>query len=234
MATLVIHENASYHLNVNLQMMYWGTGPTGLAITHQPLLTFIKALAQIGRGAARNVYNCTDGSAWVSHGNTDHTLDGRLHSESHWVFCSSCGLWAALQLFENFIYSPLASSGDKLKNVTSECSWKGKELLDALGVLRGNIQFFMHSTFVDSIDGFCHTGPTTSPENSYVVIGNVSSVAQHLSFTPAFDASLLRQLANAFPLLAMWARKHVSLKDYPLSIQNKDKILTKKDCKVGK
>ena len=55
-----------------------------------------------------------------------------------------------------------------------------------------------------------------------------------MSFTPAFDAYLLRQLANAFPLLAMWARKHVSLKDYPLSIQNKDKILTKKDCKVGK
>eukprot|EP00978_Attheya_sp_CCMP212_P007468 scaffold17308_cov51-Attheya_sp.AAC.1 len=90
----------------------------------------------------------------------------------------------------------------------------------------------MDYTFVDSIDGFRHTGPTTSPENSYVVIGNISSVVQHLSFTPAFDASLLRQLANAFPLLALWARNHVSLTDYPLSIQNEDKILTKKIAKL--
>eukprot|EP00978_Attheya_sp_CCMP212_P007469 scaffold17308_cov51-Attheya_sp.AAC.2 len=65
-------------------MMYWGTGPTGLALTHRPLLTFIKSMATIGRGAAQNMYNCTGGSAWVSHGNTDHTLDGSLHAESHW------------------------------------------------------------------------------------------------------------------------------------------------------
>ena len=61
-----------------------------------------------------------------------------------------------------------------------------------------------------------HTGPTTSPENSYQLqysIGGIgkkptskpSSKITHLTLTPAIDASVLRQIASAYVIVVDWA-----------------------------
>ena len=258
----------SYHLNVNLQMMYWGSGPAGLEMINRPLGPFIKSLAQVGRNAAQRMYNCS-GDAWVAHGNTDHSLDGGLRADSHWVFCSTCGLWAALQLFENLLFSPFDDT-------------QAFDVLNTLSILRGGSHFVKQFTFLDPGSGLVQTGPTTSPENSYMVFRNFSTIpvvrnvsstlsrfvqtvegtdnttdltnssvvvvnksisfttweltvenqtfpasswTQHLAFTPSFDASLIRQLANSFPLLARWARKALNESLYPDAIRDNDEML---------
>ena len=210
-------------------MMYWGTGTVGLAATHRPLVPFIKSLSRVGRVAAQRMYNCSADS-WVTHGNTDHTLDGSLRAESYWVFCATCGVWAALQLFENLLYSRLDST-------------RAADIADTLSVLRGAVRFLQEYTFVDPSSGIRHTGPGTSPENSYLVFRNVTSVGnktfpafswtQHLAFSPAFDLSLIRQLANAFPLLTQWADDVLDQSDYPSTMRDADKLMALDIVKIG-
>jgi len=221
--------SGDYHLNVNLQMMYWGTGTVGLAATHRPLVPFVKSLSRVGRVAAQRMYNCSADS-WVAHGNTDHTLDGSLRAESYWVFCATCGVWAALQLFENLLYSRLDST-------------RAADIVDTLSVLRGAVRFFQEYTFVDPSSGIRHTGPGTSPENSYLVFRNVTSVGnetfpafswtQHLALSPAFDLSLIRQLANAFPLLRQWADDLLDQSDYPSTTRDADKLMALDIVKIA-
>ena len=112
-------------------------------------------------------------------------------------------------------------------------------LLQSLPVLRGAARFFLQYMWTDR-EGRRHTGPTTSPENSYSVAGaaahksNVSAAATarllpppklspgrkpkpepakpkpatlgFLTFSPAIDESILRQLANGYRLLIDWQR----------------------------
>jgi len=275
--------SGDYHLNVNLQMMYWGSGPAGLRVTHRPLGPFIQSLAQVGRNAAQRMYNCS-GDAWVAHGNTDHSLDGGLRADAYWVFCSTCGLWAALQLFENLLFSPFDDA---------------QAIVNTLSVLRGASHFLKQFTFFDPLSGSLQTGPTTSPENSYLVFRNTSTIpvvrnvsktlsrivqlvqnasavtdaegarnttdssnssvivnktitfttweltienqtfpasswTQHLSFTPSFDASLIRQLANSFPLLTRWAREALDESLYSDSIRGNDEILANDLVKLAR
>ena len=247
--------------------MYWGSGPAGLEMVKRPLGPFIKSLAQVGRNAAQRMYNCS-GDAWVAHGSTDHSLDGGLRADSHWVFCSTCGLWAALQLFENLLFSPFDDT-------------QAFDVLNALSVLRGASHFLKQFTFFDPDSGLIQIGPTTSPENSYMVFRNSSTIpvvrnvsstlsrfvqtaegagnatdlsnssvvvnksitlttweltienltspasswTQHLAFTPSFDSSLIRQLANSFPLLTRWARKALNESLYPDTIRDNDGML---------
>ena len=276
------HKNfssvSSYHLNVNLQMMYWGSGPAALRATHRPLGPFIKSLAEVGRHAARRMYNCS-GDAWVAHGNTDHTLGGDLRADSFWVFCSTCGIWAALELFEHLLFSPFDES-------------QAADVLNALSVLRGASHFLLQTTFVDPVTGMRQTGPTTSPENSYLVFRNSSTLpvirnvtstssktvlvvqntstdvaggssngtvlvnetidvvtwelvatnqtfpatswTQHLCFTPSFDASLIRQLANSFPLLVRWAQDSLDESLYGATMQESDSSLASDLVKLAR
>ena len=258
--------------------MYWGSGPAALRATQRPLGPFIKSLAEVGRNAAQRMYN-SSGDAWVAHGNTDHSLGGDLRVDSFWVFCSTCGLWAALQLFESLLFASFDES-------------QFTDILSALSVLRGAAQFLQQTTFVDPFTGMRHTGPTTSPENSYLVfrsastlpvIRNVTSTSsktvlvlqnnstdvagdssngtilvnktidvttwelvatnqtfpatswsQHLTFTPSFDASLIRQLANSFPLLVRWARDVLDESLYHASMQESDNSLASDLVKLAR
>ena len=78
-----------------------------------------------------------------------------------------------------------------------------------LAVFRGIAQFFLDYVWEDS-QGMLHTGPTTSPENSYRLrpaAGKAHKQATQaeavfLSFSPAIDVSVLRQAANVLSVLA--------------------------------
>ena len=68
-----------------------------------------------------------------------------------------------------------------------------------LPAFRGIAEFFIEYMFVDE-DGVYHTGPTCSPENSYQVQESNGVAVVQLAFSPAIDASVLRQVANAYAL----------------------------------
>ena len=61
-------------------------------------------------------------------------------------------------------------------------------------------------------DGFMHTGPTTSPENSYQVKENgiERDLFPQVAISPAFDMSILRQSCNAYLISVQWLLQNSS------------------------
>jgi alpha-L-fucosidase 2 len=45
-----------YHININMQMMYWGALATNLEETVEPLDSWMRALAESGHSTARCMY----------------------------------------------------------------------------------------------------------------------------------------------------------------------------------
>jgi alpha-L-fucosidase 2 len=99
------------------------------------------------------MYGCKDSRAWMAHGFTDDTLDGFPYGDNQWALCVTCGAWAALTIWEHLIAQPLSVA----------------VLMEVVRSLRGVALFFQEYTWNDT-EGKVHTGPTTSPENSYVML----------------------------------------------------------------
>ena len=102
--------------------------------------------------------------------------------------CVTCGAWVALSLWDHVSFT-----GDE--------STLHFHLLPAF---QGIAEFFLEYMF--RIDGVYHTGPTTSPENSYTVRDKKGAFAAQLALSPALDASVLRQVANAYSIAIQMAK----------------------------
>jgi len=121
--------------------------------------------------------------------------------------CITCGAWAALTLWDWVSHLNMEKNRVYIPRV--------------LKIFRGIVLFFIDYVWQDS-EGVYHTGPTTSPENSYgIKIKNVSTsnhgpgpgpvptinpqqqpdAIEYLTFSPAIDISVLRQVANVFSIL---------------------------------
>jgi hypothetical protein len=137
----------------------------------------------LGVQAAQEMYGCKDPEAWVAHGFTDGDLSGFPYGDNQWALCVTCGSWAALTLWEQLLHEPVS-----VKNAAL--------LRRVVASLRGVAKFFVEymwaeetgesgespstesqgdassssASVVSSSSSVVHTGPTTSPENSYLVI----------------------------------------------------------------
>ncbi|KAJ1455783.1 Six-hairpin glycosidase-like protein [Pelagophyceae sp. CCMP2097] len=171
-----------YHLNINLQMCYWPALTSNLAETAAPLVEFVSKLAERGRKTAREWYNA---SGWVAHAYTDIWGDTRALGENKWALCVTCGAWAALAAYEAFEWAP-----DNLKALDS-----------AVVVLEDAVRFFRDYVVPISveIDGKTvqvdATGPTTSPENSYLAN---KTRWRYVALSPAMDVAVLMRLYEAY------------------------------------
>jgi hypothetical protein len=128
------------------------------------------------------------GVPWVSHGFTDSSLSSFPNGDMQWSLCVTCGAWMANHIFEWLIFEDIASIDSKI--LSSK----------VLPIYRGILLFFQDYLFQSShLDDqgnrvfVTHSGPTTSPENSYILnIGN--SILQPLCLSPSIDISILRQV----------------------------------------
>lgn len=107
------------------------------------------------------MYGCQDG--WVAHGFTDGDMDTSLYGDNQWALCVTCGAWAALSIWEHLITQQVTLSA----------------LVNVIDTLRGVVQFFKEYMYREDVSAeassrtggyMMHTGPTTSPENSYIIL----------------------------------------------------------------
>lgn len=151
--------NGDYHLNINMQMIYWPTHSTSCDATFEHLLIFLERLAISGRPAAQilgasshirvqgdevsfhrtPVSGSIRNPAWMAMGFTDSRLKGEILGGMQWAFCVSCGAWMATHLWEHLQYS----------------AWDTSTLTMAetriVPVLRGVVCFFLEHFFVDTV-----------------------------------------------------------------------------------
>lgn len=166
--------SCDYHLDINTQMNYFPTEITNLGDCQQPLMRYIKSLAQDGKSTAARLYGCP---GWVAHvfsnvwGFTDPGW------ETSWGLNVTGGLWLATHMIEHYEYT------------------LDREFLahQAYPVLKQSAEFFLQYMVVDPRNGFLVTGPSVSPENSFFPT-TATVEEQHLSLAPTIDIILIRDL----------------------------------------
>ncbi|MCI8372124.1 MAG: glycoside hydrolase family 95 protein [Lachnospiraceae bacterium] len=163
---------SEFTININTEMNYWFVEKCQLPECHMPLFRLIDRLVENGRKTAQELYGCRgfcahhNTSLWA---NTDP--EGIMDASPFWPMG---GAWLSLHMYEHYLYT-----GDEIFL---------KER--ALPVMREAIRFFEDYLY-EMEDGTLVTGPSVSPENTYL-----SSIGQKgaLCMGPAMDIQILRQL----------------------------------------
>lgn len=181
--------SGDYHMNINLQMNYWGAEAAGIGReTVEPLVPFMQALAASGRTVAADYYNISNGG-WVAHGFTDIWLGAHPAVDTVWSLCPTCGVWQALTLWDRWEFG---------QDVTFLASvlWP---------LLTGAVKFFAayltRGKAVETGKDVLLAGPSHSPENAFMYseTNNKSGVSGNrrwafLTAATGFDNALLFKL----------------------------------------
>ena len=167
--------NGDYHMNINLQMMYWAVESLQLAESAEPLVAFTHELARSGASTASCMYGMP---GWVSHGFTDIWMKTRALGDPQWAMCVTCGAWVSLHLLEAFRFRQDSAA----------------LVRDVLPILAGAVEFFLSYLTPQGPDSSLLTGPTHSPENSYGLQGKFWPLAM----SPAIDTAILYELFSGY------------------------------------
>ncbi|MBT3606288.1 MAG: glycoside hydrolase family 95 protein [Candidatus Latescibacteria bacterium] len=144
--------NSDYHININIQMIYWLAELVGLSDCHEPFLEFANALRENARQTALEVYGCR---GTVAH----HTTD----------------VWRFTVPFGEVQYGmwPMAS-GWNSRHFMEHYDFTGSESFlrdDAWPVIKDAALFFLDWLTPDPKTGKLVSGPSSSPENRFVAPG---------------------------------------------------------------
>jgi alpha-L-fucosidase 2 len=161
--------NADYHININIQMNYWPAEVTSLSECHEPFFDLIEGLIPSGRKTARDVYNCR---GFVAH----HTTDAWLHTSPFgsvgYGMWPMGGAWSTQHFMEHYRFT-----GDE------------KFLRErAYPMLKEACLFFLDWLVEDPKTGKLVSGPSNSPENSFVAPDGKRC---NLSMGPSMDQEII-------------------------------------------
>lgn len=137
-----------FHLDINTQQNYWHAEVCNLGECQIPLFALIDIIREHGRTTAREMYGA-DG--WVVHTVTNpwgYTAAGG----TGWGVVVTAGVWIALQLWDRWTF------GGDVEFLRTR----------AYPVLREAAEFFLSYMVTEPKHGWLVTGPSDSPENSYL------------------------------------------------------------------
>ncbi|MDU1890349.1 MAG: glycoside hydrolase family 95 protein [Dysgonomonas sp.] len=166
--------NCDYHLDINTQQNYWPANITNLHECNKPLFDYIKDLSVHGEKTAQKVYGSP---GWVAHTVANvwgYTAPG---ASVNWGLFPTASCWIASHLWEHYRYT---QDKEFLKNV-------------AYPILKKNATFFLDYMVEDPNIGYLMSGPSTSPENTFLYNGMHMSI----SMMPTCDKVLITEIYNA-------------------------------------
>ncbi|MEG2598703.1 MAG: glycoside hydrolase N-terminal domain-containing protein [Muribaculaceae bacterium] len=163
-----------YHLDINTQQNYWIANVGNLADCNHPLFDYIKDLSVHGAKTVKEVYGC---KGWTAH--TTANVWGFTPSSPgmSWGLFPTAGSWIATHLWTQYEYT------------------QDKKYLKEIGypLLKGNAEFLLDYMVVDPRNGYLVTGPSISPENSFLYKGDNLCA----SMMPTCDRELVYEIFNA-------------------------------------
>ena len=170
--------NSDYHTNINLQMNYWPSDSANIQETADALFTYMNDnLLPGGRKVARENYKA--GGAVIHH--VADIYQFAAAADGMWGLWPLGGAWLAYHMWERYLYT-----GDKefLKNT-------------AYAFIRDSAVFFMDTMF-EGKNGEMLSGPSTSPENSYLVDVNGKKESVFLALSPTMDIQIIGGLLDFY------------------------------------
>lgn len=163
--------NGDYHTDINVQMNYWPAEVTNLSEMHLPLISLIESLAKPGQKTAKEQYNMR---GWVLHPITNvwgYTSPGESAS---WGMHIGGSGWIVEHLWDHYDFTR-----DKAF------------LARAYPMLKQASLFYLDWLVEDPKTGKLVSGPSPSPENSFVAPDG--SQAQ-ISMGPKHDQQVIHSL----------------------------------------
>lgn len=164
-----------YHINVNLQMNYWGAYNTNLFETAKPLIRYLDRMRESGRLTAKEYYGIasTDEkpeNGWIAH--TQATPFGWTSPgwDFYWGWSTAAVAWLMQNLWEYYEF-------------TLDREMLEKEIYP---ILRESVRFYTQWLIYDDQQDRLVSTPTYSPEHGPVSIGNT------------YEQSLIEQLYRDF------------------------------------
>ncbi|WP_052737982.1 glycoside hydrolase N-terminal domain-containing protein [Bacillus sp. SA1-12] len=166
---------SKYTININIQMNYWPAEVCNLLECHEPLFDLIERMRERGRITAKEVYGC---KGFVAHHNTniwgETHIEGIPLSASIWPMGAA---WLSLHLWEHYRFG------------MDEVFLRDR----AFPVMKEAAEFFL-DYLVEDKNGLLLTGPSISPENTFIRIDGISG---NLCMGPAMDSQILHFLFTA-------------------------------------
>lgn len=163
---------ADFHININLQMMYWPAEVLALSDYCEPFFRYVEDLVEPGEKTAGIQYGCR---GWVAHTIANawgFTTPGWAPS---WGGFTCAGAWCCRHFWEHYLYT-----GDE------------DFLRRAYPVIRGSARFFLDFLTEDPNTGYLVTAPSNSPENHFYTKDTHEIVA--MCAGPTMDNTIIAEL----------------------------------------
>lgn len=157
-----------YHLDINTQQNYWLSNIANLAECNAPLFSYIEDLSVAGAKTAQKVYGTRGWTAHTVANVWGYTAPG---ASVNWGLFPTASSWIASHLWTHYRYTK------------DDLFLKEK----AYPLLKSNAEFLLDYMVINPNNGYLMTGPSTSPENSFIYKGQELS----LSMMPACDRQLV-------------------------------------------
>jgi hypothetical protein len=168
---------SKYTININTEMNYWHALTTNLDETHKPLFDLIDIARPRGAAMAKKMYGCNSG--FVLHHNTDLWGDAApVDKGTQYTVWPMGGAWLSQHLMEHYRFT-------LDKSFLLNRAWP---------VLKQTAEFYYCYLFLYS--GAYITGPSLSPEHSFIVPSNMRTAGktEGADLAPAMDNELLHEL----------------------------------------
>jgi alpha-L-fucosidase 2 len=141
--------NGDYHININVQMIYWPNEPAHLSDLNEPLFRFTKNLMPNGEKTAMAYYKA---NGWVAHVICNPWFFTSPGEGAAWGSTITGGAWLCLQIWEHYLY-------------THDTVF----LKQYYPVMKGAAQFLQSVLIKEPKHGWLVTAPSNSPENAYIM-----------------------------------------------------------------
>jgi hypothetical protein len=168
---------SKYTININTEMNYWHALTTNLDETHKPLFDLIDIARTRGAAMAKKMYGCNSG--FVLHHNTDLWGDAApVDKGTQYTVWPMGGAWLSQHLMEHYRFT-------QDKAFLQNRAWP---------VLKQAADFYYCYLFL--YNGNYVTGPSLSPEHSFIVPSNMRTAGktEGADIAPAMDNELLWEL----------------------------------------
>ncbi len=165
--------SADYHINVNIQMNYWTAEITNLGELHRPFIEFIDALRPGGRRTAKEVYGM---KGTVAHYTTDvwhYTEPLGAIVYGMWPMGIA---WSCQNIWDHYAF------GGDVEYLRTK----------SYPIMKEAAEFCMDWLVRDPRTGFLVSGPSVSPENSFIIPGEGGRASMVMG--PTMDHMIIRDL----------------------------------------
>ncbi len=166
--------SADYHLNINLQMIYWPADVCNLGELNEPLIAYTKSLVEPGTKTAKAYYHAR---GWVAHVLANAWGFTSPGESAAWGATASDSAWLCHNLWDHWKFT-----GDK------------KYLKEIYPVMRGAAEFYCDMLIEYPTNNWLVTAPANSPENAFLMPDGKPA---HICVGPTMDNQLLRFLFGA-------------------------------------